>query len=82
MKRLTVSILAVFALVRLHADPDNVSTLLEKIRDDHDVPGLAAAVMDEGVLEMRCPALMKMLSNRHAVSSSKVKSSERRKNCD
>jgi CubicO group peptidase (beta-lactamase class C family) len=48
MKRLTVSIFAVFALVRLHAEPDNVSTLLEKIRDDHDVPGLAAAVVDEG----------------------------------
>ena len=48
MKRLTVSIFAVFALVRLHAEPDNVSTLLEKIRDEHDVPGLAAAVMDEG----------------------------------
>ena len=48
MKRLTVSMFAVFAVVRLHAEPDNVSAALEKIRDDHDLPALAAAVVDEG----------------------------------
>ena len=35
-------------MVRAHAAPDDVSALLEKIRDEHDVPALAAAVMDEG----------------------------------
>jgi CubicO group peptidase (beta-lactamase class C family) len=50
MKRLPVSIFAVFALVRLHADPDNVSESLEKIRKEHSVPALAAAVVDDGKL--------------------------------
>jgi CubicO group peptidase (beta-lactamase class C family) len=48
MKRLTASVLAMFAAACLHAEPDDVAKLLEKIRDDHDVPALAAAVMDEG----------------------------------
>jgi CubicO group peptidase (beta-lactamase class C family) len=50
MKRLTVSVFAIFAAARLLAGPENVSALLEKIRDKHDVPGLAGAVMDEGQL--------------------------------
>ena len=48
MKCLTVSAVLLVAASGLHADPENVSALLEQIRDEHHVPGLAAAVMDEG----------------------------------
>ncbi len=48
MKRLMASALVIFSAACLHAAPDDVSALLEKIRDEHDVPALAAAVMDEG----------------------------------
>ena len=50
MKGLIVSVAMCLVFARAHADPDNVSAALEKIRDDHDVPALAAAVMDEGKL--------------------------------
>jgi CubicO group peptidase (beta-lactamase class C family) len=48
MKGLILSVAMCLVFARLHADPDNVSAALEKIRDDHNIPGLAAAVMDEG----------------------------------
>ena len=50
MKGLIVSVAACLVFAHAHADPDNVSVALEKIRDEHDVPALAAAVMDEGKL--------------------------------
>ena len=50
MKGLIISVAMCLVLARVHAGPDNVSALLEKIRDEHDVPALAAAVMDEGKL--------------------------------
>jgi CubicO group peptidase (beta-lactamase class C family) len=50
MKCLTVSVVLSLAAAGLHADPENVSELLENIRHEHHVPGLAAAVMDEGKL--------------------------------
>jgi CubicO group peptidase (beta-lactamase class C family) len=48
MKGLILSVAMCLVFARLHADPDNVSAALEKIRDDHNIPGLAAAVIDEG----------------------------------
>ena len=50
MKRLTVSVAAFLVVVHLHADPQDVSALLEKIRVEHDVPALAGAVMAGGKL--------------------------------
>ncbi len=50
MKGLILSVAMCLVLARAHAEPDNVSVALEKIRDEHDVPALAAAVMDEGKL--------------------------------
>ncbi len=50
MKGMILSVAMCLVLSRVHADPDDVSAALEKIRDGHDVPGLAAAVMDEGKL--------------------------------
>jgi CubicO group peptidase (beta-lactamase class C family) len=50
MKRLAVSSMAFLAAARLLADPDDVSAALEKIRSEHDVPALAAAVIDEDKL--------------------------------
>ena len=50
MKRLTASIAAFLFTALAHAAPQDVSVLLEKIRDDHEVPALTAAVMDEGKL--------------------------------
>ena len=48
MKGLIASVAMILLAVCVHAAPDDVSVLLEKIRDEHDVPALAAAVMDEG----------------------------------
>lgn len=50
MKGLIVSVAMCLGFAQARADPDNVSVALEKIRDEHDVPALAAAVMDEGKL--------------------------------
>jgi CubicO group peptidase (beta-lactamase class C family) len=48
MKCLWVSVVVFLFAGRLLADPEDVSDLLEKIRDEHEVPALAAAVIDEG----------------------------------
>ncbi len=47
------AVIAAFCLsltAALRAEPDDVSRMLEAIREEHDIPALAAAVMDEGKL--------------------------------
>lgn len=50
MKRLTASVIAVFCATRLHAEPDDVGDSLRKISEQHHMPAIAAAIMDEGKL--------------------------------
>ena len=50
MKFFSASAVLFLFAAKLCAEPDDVSAALEKIRDEQDVPALAAAVMDEGKL--------------------------------
>ncbi len=51
MRFLSAAAAALMALVaRLHAEPDDLSHQIERIREEHDIPALAVAAVDEGTV--------------------------------